>query len=72
VSKKGLGRSFESLIPSNLLDESFDPSVADDHKVSDLRHIKLSEIKPDPDQPRRQFDEAALEELTASIAAHGV
>jgi ParB family chromosome partitioning protein len=72
VSKKGLGRSFESLIPSNLLDESFDPSVADDHKVSDLRHIKLSEIKPDPDQPRRQFDEAALAELTASIAAHGV
>lgn len=71
-SKKGLGRSFESLIPSNLLDESFDPSANDDHKVSDLRTIKLSEITPDPDQPRRHFDEGGLEELTASIIAHGV
>jgi ParB family chromosome partitioning protein len=72
MAKKGLGRSFESLIPTNLLDESFDPSASDDHKVSDLRTIKLSEIVPDPDQPRRHFDQSGLDELTASIAAHGV
>jgi ParB family chromosome partitioning protein len=72
AAKKGLGRSFESLIPTDLLDESFDPSAQDDQKVSDLRTIKLSEITPDPDQPRRHFDEAALDELSASIAAHGV
>lgn len=71
-SKKGLGRSFESLIPTDLLDESFDPSAGDDHKVSDLRTIKLSEIVPDPDQPRRHFDQTGLDELTASIQAHGV
>lgn len=71
-SKKGLGRSFESLIPTDLLDESFDPSAGDDHKVSDLRTIKLSEIVPDPEQPRRHFDQAGLDELTASIKAHGV
>ncbi|AHB42394.1 ParBc, ParB-like protein nuclease protein [Candidatus Saccharibacteria bacterium RAAC3_TM7_1] len=70
--KKGLGRSFESLIPSELLDESFDPTANDDQKVSDLRTIKLSEIMPDPDQPRRQFDETALTELAASIKEHGV
>ena len=46
AAKKGLGRSFESLIPTDLLDESFDPSATDDHKVSDLRTIKLSEITP--------------------------
>lgn len=72
AAKKGLGRSFESLIPTDLLDESFDPSATDDHKVSDLRTIKLSEITPDPDQPRRHFDEQGLKELTASIQAHGV
>ncbi len=72
MAKKGLGRSFSSLIPDNLLDESFDPSAGDDHKVSDLRNIKLSNIKPDPDQPRRYFDEVGLAELTASIEAHGV
>lgn len=70
--KKGLGRSFESLIPDDLLDESFDPTANDDHAVSDLRTIKLSDILPDPDQPRRHFDETALNELTASIEEHGV
>lgn len=71
-AKKGLGRGFESLIPSDLLDESFDPTANDDHKVSELRHIKLTEISPDPDQPRRHFDEAGLAELTESIKVHGV
>jgi ParB family chromosome partitioning protein len=70
--KKGLGRSFDSLIPTELLDESFDPTAVQDDQVSDLRHIKLTEIKADPDQPRRTFDEEGLEELAASIAEHGV
>lgn len=72
AAKKGLGRGFSSLIPDNLLDESFDPSAGDDHKVSDLRTLKLSDISPDPDQPRRHFDESGLSELTASITEHGV
>ena len=72
AAKKGLGRGFSSLIPDNLFDESFDPSAGDDHKVSDLRTIKLSQITADPDQPRRHFDETGLEELTASIREHGV
>lgn len=72
AAKKGLGRGFSSLIPDNLLDESFDPSAGDDHKVSDLRTIKLSHITADPDQPRRHFDEGGLAELTASIKEHGV
>jgi ParB family chromosome partitioning protein len=72
ATKKGLGRGFSSLIPDNLLDESFDPSAGDDHKVSDLRTIKLTSITPDPDQPRRHFDEGGLAELTASIKEHGV
>lgn len=70
--KKGLGRGFDSLIPTELLDESFDPTAEQDDKVSELRQIKLSEITADPDQPRRHFDEVALEELSASIATHGV
>ena len=73
MAGKRLGRSFSSLIPDDLLDESFDPNCAgDDNKVSDLRTIRLSEITPDPDQPRRHFDESGLAELTANIATHGV
>lgn len=71
-AKKGLGRSFDSLIPTELLDESFDPTAAQDDQVSDLRHIKLAEIMADPDQPRRTFEESALNELAASITEHGL
>ena len=72
TKKKGLGRGFESLIPTELLDEAFDPTSQQDGKVSDLRHIKLGDITADPDQPRRTFDEVALDELAASIKQHGV
>lgn len=70
--KKGLGRSFDSLIPTELLDESFDPTSSQDDQVSDLRNIKLSEIMADADQPRRHFDETALDELAASVKEHGI
>lgn len=72
AAKKGLGRGFESLIPTDLLDESFDPTAADDRMMSELRHIKLTEIVADKEQPRKHFDEAALAELSESIAQHGV
>ncbi|HET8884707.1 MAG TPA: ParB/RepB/Spo0J family partition protein [Candidatus Saccharimonadales bacterium] len=70
--KKGLGRGFDSLIPTELLDESFDPTAAQDDQVSDLRTIKIHEIMADPDQPRRYFDEAGLDELAASVQEHGI
>lgn len=72
MSKKGLGRGFESLIPTDVLDETFDPTAERDEKVSELRYIKLGDISPNPDQPRRQFDETALEELARSITEFGV
>lgn len=70
--KKGLGRGFESLIPTNLLDESFDPTAEQDGKVSQLRELNISDVKPDSEQPRRFFDEDALLELSESIKEHGV
>lgn len=71
-SKRGLGRGFEALVPNEFFDESFDPTANQDQKVSDLRILKLKAITPDPDQPRREFDEEALAELAASIKEHGV
>ena len=72
AKRSGLGRGLESLIPTEVLDESFDPTAEQDEQISDLRHIKLSEIVADPNQPRRTFDEASLEELSASIKEHGI
>ncbi len=72
ASKKGLGRGFESLIPIELLDESFDPTASQDEQISELRKIKISEIVADPDQPRSYFDDATLEDLAESIREHGI
>ncbi|MBC7764765.1 ParB/RepB/Spo0J family partition protein [Microbacteriaceae bacterium] len=71
-AKRGLGRGFDSLIPTDLLDEEFDPTSSQDEKVSDLRHIRLTDIQADPGQPRRHFDELSLEELASSIREHGI
>lgn len=71
-AKHGLGRGFDSLIPTELLDESFDPTADQDEKISDLRHIVLGEIIADADQPRRYFEEESLRELAESIRKHGI
>src|SRR5690606_42048749 len=71
-SKKGLGRGFESLIPTDLLDEAFDPTAAQDEKVSQLQELPIGKISPDLTQPRKHFDEEALEELAQSIRIHGI
>ena len=61
--KGGLGRGLESLF------EDAAPSLGADTGVQTL---PLREIEPDPDQPRKTFDEEALGELAASIAEHGL
>ncbi|HKX24578.1 MAG TPA: ParB/RepB/Spo0J family partition protein [Candidatus Saccharimonadales bacterium] len=71
-TKRGLGRGFDTLIPTQLLDEEFDPTAQEDEQVSQLRNLKIADISADPDQPRRQFDDDALNELAASIKEHGV
>lgn len=78
AAKKGLGRGFESLIPTDLIDDSFDPnSVYDptaqqDEKVSQVKTLPLSKLRANPGQPRRHFDEEALEELSASVKEYGL
>ena len=67
-----MGRGFESLIPTDLLDESFDPTASQDQQVSELRQIKLDQVTVDPDQPRKHFDQDELKDLSISIREHGV
>ncbi|MBR3055964.1 ParB/RepB/Spo0J family partition protein [Candidatus Saccharibacteria bacterium] len=68
----GLGRSFESLIPTELIDDEFDPTLQEDKKESKLKELKLEDIVRDEEQPRREFSQEAIEALAASIKEHGV
>ena len=66
--KRGLGSGVDKLIPTEGIDDFFDPTAEEDERVSDLRDIKLDEIIPDSDQPRRNFNEEQLNALAASIS----
>lgn len=70
--KRGLGKGFASLIPTDIVESEFDATAKDDEKVSDLRYIPIDQIEADPDQPRRHFDEGELNELADSLKEHGL
>lgn len=59
----GLGRGLDALI---------DTSEVRTGGSSSISEVELSKISANPNQPRRNFDEEALEELTESIREHGV
>ncbi|TGN20314.1 ParB/RepB/Spo0J family partition protein [Leptospira idonii] len=64
---KVLGRGLSNLIPVN---EKNVEVTKDD--MSGLREIKISEIQPNPHQPRKYFSDAAIQELSQTIQQHGV
>ena len=72
--RKALGRGLEQLFS----DESFtfeelENDIIDDAKKNnEVVDIDLSELRPNPYQPRKVFDEDALNELASSIKEHGV
>lgn len=67
---KGLGMGLQALLGEG----SSRPRVADSEPRggSGVREIEVSRIRPNPSQPRRQFDDATLDELAASIVQRGV
>lgn len=67
-----LGRGFESLIPTDLIDEEFDPTLEEDQVNSKLVELDLDQVVRDEEQPRKEFDQNALEMLASSIKEHGV
>ncbi|MBQ3271154.1 ParB/RepB/Spo0J family partition protein [Candidatus Saccharibacteria bacterium] len=73
MAKHGLGRGFESLIPTDLVDEEFDPTADVEAEAGQkLREIKITEIIRDEEQPRKDFDAEALQALADSIKEHGI
>ena len=72
MKKNGLGRGFETLIPTNLVEEEFDPTRKEDEKVSQLIEVSVDEVVRDESQPRKTFSKEGLLELSESIKEHGI
>lgn len=61
MKKRGLGKGLDAIFAENT-DETTEGAVS----------VKISEIEPNRDQPRKEFDSEALSELADSISQHGV
>ena len=71
--KKALGRGLEQLFDSEVLDfNSFESNILESASENDIHEINLSEIRPNPYQPRKNFNDEALAELAESIKTYGV
>ncbi|RNB61986.1 ParB/RepB/Spo0J family partition protein [Brevibacillus gelatini] len=58
---RGLGKGLNALITSNLIEEG-----------EQVKDVSVSEIRPNPYQPRKEFEQSAIEELADSIREHGI
>ena len=77
IKKKGLGKGLDSLIPDNksmksVTSEKTVESKEDEAAKSGVQVMKINEVEPNRDQPRKNFDEDALLELSDSIKQFGV
>ena len=71
--KKALGRGLEQLFNSEILDfDSFEENILESTSEEDIKQINLDEIRPNPHQPRKKFNEEGLKELSESIKTYGV
>lgn len=66
-SKEALGRGLGALLGE--IEEVYDNEVPKHHTILEL---PVSQVKPNPFQPRKNFDEKSLQELSESIKIHGL
>lgn len=71
--RRALGRGLEELFNSEVLDySSVEEKIVSETPKDEITMVDLSELRSNPYQPRKIFDEQALEELANSIKEHGV
>lgn len=62
VKKRGLGKGLGALLAENVIEEESKKTV----------WLRISEIQPNRDQPRRHFEQESLAELAESISQYGI
>ncbi len=73
TKKRALGRGLEELFNNENLDlQSMETKIYESATNEEIVEIPLEELRPNPYQPRKVFDEEALQDLADSIKEHGV
>ena len=73
----GLGRGLEALFEDTLISQEVsveDSAAENEEEISSsnsVHYIDIDEIRPNPSQPRRKFDESKISDLSESIRIHG-
>ena len=74
----GLGRGLEALFEDTLISQEVsveDSAAENEEEISSsnsVHYIDIDEIRPNPSQPRRKFDESKISDLSESIRIHGM
>jgi len=73
TKRKALGKGLEQLFNSeNINFEDVEKEIVESASEHDIKNIPLTEIRSNPYQPRRIFDQEKLEEMAASKKEHGL
>ena len=72
-NRKALGMGLEKLFSNDNLDiDSIEQKIIEEATNEDIIEVDLNELRPNPYQPRKKFDEEALRDLAESIKEYGV
>ena len=73
IKRRALGMGLEELFNNEQLDlNKFEEKIVSSTSKEEIVELKVSELRPNPYQPRKVFDEEKLQELADSIKEHGV
>lgn len=73
AKKTGLGKGLDALFANNIIEEEVEEKLDKiEGKSENIQKLKIIDIEPNRNQPRRVFDEEAIEELAESIKEYGL
>lgn len=70
TKKTGLGKGLNALLSSDIVENIIEEEKVQEGEV--IQNLKIIDVEPNKEQPRRNFDEESIEELASSIKEYGV
>ncbi|MBR6451278.1 MAG: ParB/RepB/Spo0J family partition protein [Lachnospiraceae bacterium] len=72
MAKKGLGKGLDALIPQETVPVKKEKATTSTKQGEGLEYVKISLVEPNPNQPRKTFNEDDLQDLADSIKQHSI